>query len=59
MNLCWAGRRVSARPKSYIFTNRPNPAAREVLSHWEIEMIVSEEDDLKETLTDFLQGVVA
>ncbi|OEZ49267.1 hypothetical protein JAB1_24570 [Janthinobacterium sp. MP5059B] len=48
----------SARPKSYIFTNRPNPVAQEVLSHWGIQMIVSEEDDPKKALTDFLQELV-
>lgn len=50
---------ASARPKSYIFTNRPNPVAQEVLSHWGIEMLVSEEDDLQKALTDFLQDLVA
>jgi hypothetical protein len=49
---------ASARPKSYVFTNRPNPVAQEVLSHWGIEMIVSEEDDPKKALTDFLQDLV-
>jgi len=48
----------SARPKSYIFMNRPNPVAQEVLSHWGIQMIVSEEDDPKKALTDFLQDLV-
>lgn len=46
------------RPKSYIFTNRPNPVAQEVLSHWGIEMIVSEEDDPKKALTEFLRELV-
>lgn len=50
---------ASARPKSYVFTNRPNPVAQEVLSHWGIEMIVAEEDDPKKALTDFLQSLVA
>ncbi|MGR9578375.1 SIR2 family protein [Pandoraea sputorum] len=48
----------SARPKSYVFTNRPNPVAQEILSHWGIEMIVSEEDDPKKALTGFLQDLV-
>lgn len=54
------GRHVlpSARPKSYMFTNRPNPVAEEVLGHWGIEMIVSEEDDPKKALTDFLSELV-
>jgi hypothetical protein len=50
---------ASARPKSYFFTNRPNPVAQKLLSHWGIEMIVSEEDDRKKALTDFLQDLVA
>ncbi|XQU09616.1 SIR2 family protein [Halomonas sp. LY9] len=49
---------ASARPKSYVFTNRPNPVAEELLSHWGIEMIVSEEDDPGKALTMFLQDLV-
>ncbi|WP_417285473.1 SIR2 family protein [Comamonas sp.] len=49
---------ASARPKSYFFTNRPNPVAQEVLSHWGIEMLVSEEDEPQKALTDFLQNLV-
>ncbi len=49
---------ANARPRSYVFTNRPNPVAKEVLSHWGIEMIVSEEDDPGKALTDFLQQLV-
>ena len=49
---------ASARPKSYVFTSRPNPVAQEVLRHWGIEMIVSDEDDPKKALTDFLKELV-
>jgi hypothetical protein len=49
---------ASARPKSYVFTNRPNPVAEELLGHWGMEMIVSEEDDAKIALTEFLQKLV-
>ncbi|KNH47434.1 SIR2 family protein [Pseudomonas lini] len=49
---------ASARPKSYLFTNRPNPVAKEVLGHWGIEMIVSDEDDPKKALTNFLKNLV-
>jgi hypothetical protein len=49
---------ASARPKSFLFTSRPNPVAEEVLSHWGIEMIVSEEDDPKVALTRFLNELV-
>tara|TARA_Y100000780_G_C13691477_1_gene419717 strand:+ start:4307 stop:5059 length:753 start_codon:yes stop_codon:yes gene_type:complete len=48
----------SARPKSYVFANRPNPVAQEILGHWGVEMIVSEEDDPKKALTDFLKELV-
>ena len=50
---------ASARPKSYVFMNRPNPVAQEVLGHWGIEMIVSEEDDPKKALTAFLQELLS
>ncbi|MGQ3055106.1 MAG: SIR2 family protein [Roseateles sp.] len=49
---------ATARPKSYVFTHRPNPVAKEVLSHWGIEMIVSEDDDPGKALTSFLQQLV-
>ncbi len=54
------GRHVlaSARPKSYLFTNRPNPVAEEVLGHWGIKMLVSEDDDPRNALTEFLRGLV-
>jgi hypothetical protein len=48
----------SARPKSYIFMHRPNPVAEEILRHWGIEVIVSEEDDPKLALTNFLKELV-
>lgn len=48
----------SVRPRSYLFTNRPNPVAEEVLGHWGIEMLVSEEDDRKKALGDFLSELV-
>jgi hypothetical protein len=50
---------ASARPKSYLFTNRPNPVAEEVLGHWGIEMVVSDEDDQKKALTEFLADLVS
>ena len=49
---------ATARPKSYFFTNRPNPVAKEVLGQWGIEMIVSEEDAPGQALTDFMQQLV-
>lgn len=44
----------ASRPKSYVFTHRPNPVAQEVLGSWGIELIVSDEDDPKTALTEFL-----
>lgn len=48
----------SARPKSYVFTSRPNPVAQKVLGGWGIELIISEESDPKKALTDFLAELV-
>ena len=50
---------ATARPKSYLFTNRNNPVAREVLGQWGIEMIVSEEDDPRKALADFLTDLIS
>lgn len=56
----WGDSPLSAsRPKSYVFTHRPNPVAQEVLGSWGIELIVSEEDDPKTALTDFLAELVS
>lgn len=44
----------SVRPKSYLFSHRPNPVAEEVLGQWGIEMINSEEDDAGTALVKFL-----
>jgi hypothetical protein len=49
----------SVRPRSYIFTNRPNPVAEDVLGKCGIEMIVSEEDDPEVALMEFLRELVA
>jgi hypothetical protein len=49
----------SARPKSYLFSNRPNPVAEEVLGHWGINMVISDDDDPKSALTTFLRELVA
>jgi hypothetical protein len=49
----------SARPKSYVFTHRPNPVAEEVLGQWGIEMVVSDDDDPKRALTNFLRELVS
>lgn len=45
----------SARPRSYLFTNKYNPVADEILKTWGIDMIVSDIDDQKEALTDFVR----
>jgi len=49
----------ATRPKSYVFTHRPNPVAQEVLGSWGIELIVSEEDDPKTALTGFLADLTS
>jgi hypothetical protein len=56
----WSGQTLaSARPKSYLFTNRPNPVAEEILGHWGITMVVSDEDDPSKALSSFLTELVA
>lgn len=49
---------ASARPKSYMFSHRPNPVAEEVLGNWGIKMVVSDEDDPKVALNAFLKDLV-
>lgn len=43
-----------ARPKSFIFLSRPNPIQERLLTHRGIDAIVSDHDDPKEGLRDFL-----
>jgi hypothetical protein len=50
---------TSARPRSYLFSHRPNPVAEEVLGHWGINMIVPEDDNPREALTAFLKELVS
>jgi hypothetical protein len=47
----------SARPKSYVFTNRLNPVAQEVLGQWGIEMIVFGRGRSKESTHGFSSGI--
>jgi hypothetical protein len=49
---------ASARPKSYMFSHRPNPVAEEVLSQWGINMVISQEADPKAALTSFMKDLV-
>lgn len=49
---------ASARPKSYLFTHRPNPVAEEILGSWGINMVVPDEDDPKKALSAFLRDLV-
>lgn len=49
----------SARPRSYLFTHRPNPVAEEILGQWGINMVVADEDDPKAALTSFLTELVS
>lgn len=41
------------QPKSYFFTNRPNPIQEAILEQWGIKMIISNEDDPRIALEDF------
>jgi len=47
-----------ARPKSYLFTHRPNPIQEVILDQWGIQMLLSNEDDPEEALIVFLEGLV-
>jgi hypothetical protein len=42
------------RPKSYLFSPKPNPVQQEILRNWGIEMIDSELDNPTEALNEFL-----
>jgi hypothetical protein len=42
------------RPQSYIFSPRPNAVQEAILKQWGITMISSEQDDLSESLENFL-----
>lgn len=42
------------QPKSYFFTNRPNPIQEAILDQWGIKMIVSDEDNPQIALETFL-----
>ena len=44
----------NCRPKSYIFSSKPNPIQEEVLAQWGIKMISSEKDGPEEALEEFL-----
>lgn len=49
---------TSVRPKSFIFLTRPNPVQEWVLCHRGVHAIVSDDDDPKKGLTDFLQRLL-
>ncbi|MBK1730734.1 SIR2 family NAD-dependent protein deacylase [Thiococcus pfennigii] len=48
-------KRKGVQPKSYFFTNRPNPVQEAILEQWEIKVVVSDLDDPQEALTTFLE----
>lgn len=55
----WANSRFeSARPKSFIFLQRPNPVQEAILEHRGILPVVSEHDDTGKGLAEFLQRLV-
>lgn len=49
----------TARPKSYLFMQRPNPVATAVLKGKGIEVVQSDADDPKEALREFLEELVS
>ncbi len=46
---------VEKKPRSYVFTHRPNPIQEAILGQWGINMITSDEDDPQEALINFLK----
>lgn len=48
---------AAARPRSYVFLARPNPVQEAILERRGIQSIVSEVDDPRAGLQDFLQGL--
>ena len=47
----------SVRPKSYVFSHKPNPIQEEILAQWGISMISSEIDNPGEALIEFMSKV--
>jgi hypothetical protein len=47
------------RPKSYLFSHMPNPVDEEVLRHWGITRLSSEDDNPKGALTAFLKELIS
>jgi hypothetical protein len=55
----WSGDSLAtSRPKSYLFSHRPNPVAKDVLAQWGIEMLVSKKHEPQEALEAFLKELV-
>lgn len=53
-----SGRYGGTQPRSYLFTNKPNPIQEEVLKQWGIDMIVSDEIDAGIALEKFLKKLI-
>jgi hypothetical protein len=59
LSMMWKSHAPGAsQPKSYFFTNWPNPIQKEVLAQWGIEMIVSEINDPKVAHEEFLKELL-
>jgi hypothetical protein len=59
LTMAWSKNGGSAgRPRSYLFTHRPNPVTEEILRHWGIDMIVSDEGEAGPALTKFMCELV-
>ncbi|WP_423794021.1 SIR2 family NAD-dependent protein deacylase [Morganella morganii] len=54
----WRDNLGEERPKSYIFSPRPNPVQEKILEQWGISMISSEIDDQGSALEHFLKNFV-
>ncbi|MBP6733735.1 MAG: SIR2 family protein [Chromatiaceae bacterium] len=50
-----AEKRSGVQPRSYFFTNRPNPVQEAILDQWGITVVVSDADDPQEALVSFMK----
>ena len=56
----WSGQSLqSVRPKSYLFSHRPNPVDEEILRHRGIEMVISDDSSPATALKVFLEDLIS
>lgn len=48
----------SIQPRSYLFTDKPNPVEKAILDQWGIDMVVAEENSPQDALENFLSNLI-